>query len=70
MNSLVYTSGWFYGFKLHLVINEKGVILAFQLTSGNVSAISVVETLSKGIYGKLFADKGYILAELAKKLLI
>jgi Transposase DDE domain len=63
------TSGWFYGFKLHLIINEKGEILAFQLTPGNVADVSVVETLSRGIFGKLFGDKGYISAELAKKLL-
>lgn len=62
------TSGWFYGFKLHLIINDKGEILAFQLTPGNVSDVSLVETLSKGIVGKLFGDKGYISAELAKKL--
>lgn len=63
------TSGWFYGFKLHLIINEKGEILAFQLTPGNVADVAVAETLSKGIFGKLFGDKGYISAELAKKLL-
>lgn len=63
------TSGWFYGFKLHLIINEKGEILAFQLTPGNVSDVSTVETLSKGIIGKLFGDKGYISAELGKSLL-
>lgn len=63
------TSGWFYGFKLHLIINEKGEVLAFQLTPGNVADVSVVETLSKGIFGKLFGDKGYISAELAKQLL-
>ena len=63
------STGWFYGFKLHLIINEKGEILAFQVTPGNVSDVSVVETLSKGIFGKLFGDKGYISAELAKRLL-
>lgn len=63
------TSGWFYGFKLHLIINEKGEILAFHVTPGNVADVSVVETLSKGIFGKLFGDKGYISAELAKRLL-
>lgn len=63
------TSGWFYGFKLHLIINDRGEILAFQLTRGNVSDVSMVETLSKGIVGKLFGDKGYISAKLAKKLL-
>lgn len=62
------TSGWFYGFKLHLIINDKGEILAFQLTPGNVSDVSMLETLSKKVIGKLFGDKGYISAELGKKL--
>jgi Transposase DDE domain len=62
------TSGWFYGFKLHLIINDKGEILAFQLTPGNISDVSMVEALSKGIIGKLFGDKGYISADLAKSL--
>jgi hypothetical protein len=62
------TSGWFYGFKLHLIINDKGEILAFQLTPGNVADISIVEALSRGIFGKLFGDKGYISAEIGKKL--
>ena len=63
------TSGWFYGSKLHLIINECGELLAFQLTPGNVADVSVVEQLSKGIFGKLFGDKGYISSELGKKLL-
>ena len=29
------TMGWFYGFKLHLVINDKGEIIQWQLTPGN-----------------------------------
>jgi len=62
------TSGWFYGFKLHLIINDKGEVLAFQLTPGNVSDVSMLETLSKGLIGKLFGDKGYISAEIGKKL--
>lgn len=63
------TSGWFYGFKLHLIINEKGEILAFQLTPGNVSDVSVMDSLSQGILGKLFGDKGYISSELGQSLL-
>jgi len=62
------TAGWFYGFKLHLVINEIGEILAFQLTTGNVSDVAMLEKLSAGIIGKLFGDKGYISAEIAAKL--
>jgi hypothetical protein len=63
------TSGWFYGFKLHLIINDKGEILAFQLTPGNVSDVSMVETLSKGLFGKLFGDKGYISKKASESLL-
>jgi len=63
------TTGWFYGFKLHIIINDKGEILAFQVTPGNISDVSVVESLSKGFFGKLFGDKGYISAELGKNLL-
>lgn len=63
------TAGWFYGFKLHLIINEVGEILAFQFTPGNVADVSVLESLSRGIVGKLFGDKGYISAEIAMKLL-
>lgn len=62
------TAGWFYGFKLHLVINDRGEILAFQLTQGNVADVTMVETLTKNIVGKLFGDKGYISAEISKKL--
>jgi hypothetical protein len=63
------TAGWFYGFKLHLIINDKGEILAFQITPGNVSDVSMTEILSMGICGKLFGDKGYISSEVAKNLL-
>jgi hypothetical protein len=62
------TAGWFYGFKLHLIINEVGEILAFQFTPGNVADVSILESLSKGVFGKLFGDKGYISAEIARKL--
>lgn len=63
------TVGWFYGFKLHLIINDIGEILAFQITPGNVSDVSVVENLSRGLLGKLFGDKGYISSEVSNKLL-
>jgi len=62
------TSGWFHGFKLHLIINEKGEVLSFLLTPGNVSDVAVVEELSLGVFGSLYGDKGYISGELWKKL--
>ncbi|KIC77133.1 hypothetical protein DB41_CY00020 [Neochlamydia sp. TUME1] len=63
------TSGWFYGFKLHLIINEKGEVLSFQLPPGNVSDVSIVDILSKDLMGKLFGDKGYLSSQLRQKLI-
>lgn len=62
------STGWFYGFKLHLIINDVGEILAYMLTSGNIDDRVPVTELSKGIFGKLFGDKGYISQELFLKL--
>ena len=54
--------GWFFGFKLHLVINDKGEILGFHLTTANVDDrdIKVMQSITRDIFGKLFGDKGYI----------
>jgi Transposase DDE domain len=54
--------GWFYGFKLHLIINDSGEILSFYLTKGNVDDrnLKVMQSLTEDIFGKLFGDKGYI----------
>jgi Fe-S cluster assembly scaffold protein SufB len=56
------TMGWFYGFKLHLIINEFGEIVNFVLSSGNKDDRnqSILEKLTNGIKGKLIGDKGYI----------
>ena len=60
---------WFFGIKLHLIINEVGEILAFQLTPGNMSDVSVADILSETVTGKLYGDKGYISGKLGKKLM-
>ena len=60
--------GWFYGFKLHLVINEHGEILAFQLTPGNVEDRQPAPVLFQDLFGKVFADKGYISKKLFEEL--
>jgi hypothetical protein len=61
--------GWFYGFKLHLVVNERGELLAFYITPGNVDDRKPVAPLTKGLTGKLFGDKGYISKVLFEALL-
>jgi len=63
------TKGWFYGLKLHLVINEKGEILSWVLTSGNVNDRVPILQLLKDVFGKVFGDRGYISQELAEQLL-
>jgi hypothetical protein len=63
------TMGWFFGFKLHLVINECGELLAVTLTPGNVDDRKPVPQLTRRLFGKLFGDKGYISAELFAELL-
>ena len=61
--------GWFFGFKLHLIVNDEGELLAFSLTSGNVDDRKPVPQLVEGnIIGLLFGDRGYISADLAAKL--
>ncbi len=63
------TMGWFFGFKLHLIINDRGGLLGCRLTAGNVDDRSTVETMADGLFGKLFGDKGYISQSLFEKLL-
>ena len=56
------TMGCCHGFKLHLACNARGEIVAYVLTGVNVSdkELKVFKVLAKRLYGKLFADKGYI----------
>lgn len=58
--------GWFYGFKLHLICNDRGEILNFMITPGNVDDREPLKMRSfiEAVYGKLVADKGYISKEL------
>ena len=60
--------GWFYGFKLHLVVNDRGELLAFCLTPGNIDDRRPVPRLVRRLFGKLFGDRGYISQALAEHL--
>jgi hypothetical protein len=51
--------GWFYGFKLHLIINEHGELLSFKVTPGNTDDRKPVPDMTRGLFGKLFGDRGY-----------
>lgn len=54
------TMGYFYGFKLHLIINEKGEFVALQITKGNIDDRVPVPKLTKDLLGTVYVDKGYI----------
>lgn len=66
------TMGWFYGFKLHIVINDRGEILSFAITQANVDDREPMknEGFLRNIFGKLFADKGYISKQLVNILFV
>ena len=57
--------GWFYGLKLHLIINPRGEIIAFYITPGNVADNNskVLIKLTKKLFGKIFGDRGYLTNE-------
>jgi hypothetical protein len=55
--------GWFFGFKVHLIINSTGEILNFEITKGNIADNNskLIEKIMKPIHGKIYGDKGYLL---------
>ena len=59
---------WFYGFKLHLVVNDCGELLAVKITAGNVDDRNPVLELARALFGKLFGDRGYISQKLFEQL--
>ena len=64
--------GWFFGFKLHLICNEKGELLNFMITPDDVDDRKPLEykAFVEFIYGKLVGDKGYISQNLFEKLFV
>jgi hypothetical protein len=66
------TLGWFFGFKLHLVCNDRGEIIEFMLTPGNVDDRTPLKNKSfnNKIFGKIYGDKGYIGKDLFDKLFV
>jgi len=60
------TKGWFFGFKLHLIIDDQGNLVRCHLTPGNIDDRAVTPSMTQGLTGLLFGDKGY----LSKKLFL
>lgn len=63
------STGWYYGFKLHLAINERGEILGFYLTAANVDERVPADWITRDLSGKLFGDRGYISKDLFENLM-
>jgi hypothetical protein len=59
------STGWFYGFKLHLIVSDTGEVLAWQISAGNVDDRKPVLNMTKRMWGKLFGDKGYLSKKLS-----
>lgn len=62
------STGWFHGFKVHLIINNLGEIINLKVTSGNVHDVALLESLTKELKGILLGDKGYLSKAKAKAL--
>ena len=60
---------WFFGFKLHLLVNDQGELLNIQITPGNTDDRKPVPELVQFLFGKIFADRGYVSQALATRLL-
>lgn len=54
------TLGWFFGFKLHVIVSDSGELLRWQVTPGNIDDRRPVPKLAKNLFGKLFGDLGYL----------
>jgi len=63
------STGWFFGFKLHMLFNDRGELLEVALTAGNVDDRKPVPAMVKRLFGKIFADRGYLSKALFRELL-
>ena len=61
--------GWFYGFKLHVIINDTGDLLDVALTPGNIDDRRPLWGMNPDVplHGSLYGDRGYISKDLRAK---
>lgn len=62
------STGWFFGFKLHIAINHRGELLSMKVTPGNVDDRKPVAFLCRHLFGRVYADKGYVAHWLVERL--
>lgn len=60
--------GWFFGCKLHVIMNASGHLVSTALSNGHTADIKMVEQLVSGFKAKLYADRGYISSKLKSQL--
>ncbi|MCA0457110.1 MAG: IS982 family transposase [Chloroflexi bacterium] len=63
------STGWSFGFKLHLVVNDAGELLAVYLTAANRHELKALPKLVKRLFGKLFADMAYLSQSMFEQLM-
>lgn len=63
------STGWSFGFKLHLVVNDAGELLAVYLTAANRHQLKALPRLVKRLFGKLFADMAYLSQSMFEQLM-
>ena len=61
--------GWFFGLKMHIVVNNQGQLMVFKITQGNKHDVGEVVSLLEGLSGLSFGDKGYIGKKIFEELL-
>jgi transposase len=61
--------GWYFGCKLHLIVNDEGELLAVRVTTGEVDDREPVEQMTQELWGHLYGDRGYISKVLHDELL-
>ena len=54
------STGFFFGFKLHMLINTEGEIVRLTIRTGNCDDRSPVRDMMGGIKTKLIGDRGYL----------
>ena len=60
-------TGWFYGFRLHIIVNEWMEILGCKIASGSKDERKVLASMWDNIIGMIVADAGYIGKQWAEK---
>lgn len=56
------STGWFFGFKIHLAINNLGEVMNFEFSTANITDNNsdLLRNLLKDLKGNCYGDKGYL----------